>query len=158
MLRLRLHVARTAHGGGRALLADHADAVESGAAPQERSFGCAGVVCALESVPRGTTPRVAPDPVAQSGRSATARARAATGVLEARSAPAGEPRAGVADRTRTRDVARRVGRDTEVESTGQSVQCVRAATTRTGGPTHPVCAHQPIDGVSRRADRAHQSR
>src|SRR6478609_4839013 len=99
MLRLRLHVARTTHGGRGALAADHADALELGPPPQERPARCAGVVCALESLPCRAAARVAPDPLAEPGRSATPGTGPATGVLETRGAAAGESRARVADRT-----------------------------------------------------------
>ena len=50
VLWFRLHAARAAHPSGSALAHHHADAFESGAAAQERSDGCAGVVCAAVTV------------------------------------------------------------------------------------------------------------
>src|SRR6478609_8761580 len=99
MLRLRLHVARTTHGGRGALAADHADALELGPPPQERPARCAGVVCALESLPCRAAARVAPDPLAEPGRSATPGTGSPTRVLEAGGAADGDPRAGATHRT-----------------------------------------------------------
>ncbi|TMP90516.1 MAG: hypothetical protein E6L08_13120 [Verrucomicrobia bacterium] len=55
VLRFRLHAARAAHWGRNTLAPHYADAFESGAAAQERSDGCAGVVCAAVTV-SGRTP------------------------------------------------------------------------------------------------------